>query len=145
MLRTGQLLAPLTETLLLRFDRRDLSRRREPCYRGPWCLPGPDSHRLADDSLSHAMPSGSSFLSSGIRAAGCTITSVSFTRGSTSGLRSWRAQRSRFFGINSWVLDKNVRARRFYEAGGWSAGEAVKSDERAGFQLDEVRYRYGLV
>ena len=52
MLRTGQLLAPLTGTLPLRFDRRDLSRRREPCYRGPWRLPGPDLHRLADDSLS---------------------------------------------------------------------------------------------
>jgi hypothetical protein len=32
--------------------RRDLARRREPCYRGPWCLPGPDFHRLAAVSLS---------------------------------------------------------------------------------------------
>src|SRR6266542_2875997 len=32
--------------------RRDLARRREPCYRGPWRLPGPDSHRLAAVSLS---------------------------------------------------------------------------------------------
>src|SRR5919106_2808685 len=45
MLRTGQLPSP-------RFDGRDLSRRREPCYRGPWRLPGPDFHRLADASLS---------------------------------------------------------------------------------------------
>jgi len=52
MLRTGQLLAPLTGALSLRFDQRDLSRRREPCYRGPWRLPGPDSHRLAALSLS---------------------------------------------------------------------------------------------
>jgi hypothetical protein len=31
--------------------RRDLARRRECCYRGPWRLPGPDSHRLAAVSL----------------------------------------------------------------------------------------------
>jgi hypothetical protein len=31
---------------------RDLARRRECCYRGPWRLPGPDSHRLAAVSLS---------------------------------------------------------------------------------------------
>jgi hypothetical protein len=31
---------------------RDLARRRECCYRGPWHLPGPDSHRLAAVSLS---------------------------------------------------------------------------------------------
>jgi hypothetical protein len=43
---------PLSEALLLRFDDRALTRRREPCYRGPWHLPGPDSHRLAAVSLS---------------------------------------------------------------------------------------------
>jgi hypothetical protein len=32
--------------------RRDLARCREPCYRGPWRLPGPDFHRLAAVSLS---------------------------------------------------------------------------------------------
>src|SRR4029450_5788867 len=31
---------------------RDPARRRECCYRGPWRLPGPDSHRLAAVSLS---------------------------------------------------------------------------------------------
>jgi hypothetical protein len=31
---------------------RALARRRECCYRGPWRLPGPDSHRLAAVSLS---------------------------------------------------------------------------------------------
>src|SRR4029450_9752781 len=30
---------------------RDLARRRECCYRGPWRLPRPDSHRLAAVSL----------------------------------------------------------------------------------------------
>src|SRR4029453_9313569 len=45
MLRTGQLhRAPPR--------RRDLARRRGPRYRGPWRLPGPDSHRLAAVSLS---------------------------------------------------------------------------------------------
>jgi len=78
MLRTGQLLAPRTGTLLLRFDKRDLSRRREPRYRGPWCLPGPDLHRLADDSLSLGYTIWHSF-SSGTRAAGCTITAVKLT------------------------------------------------------------------
>jgi hypothetical protein len=75
MLRTGQSLAPRTGTLLLRFDKRDLSRRREPRYRGPWCLPGPDLHRLADDSLSLGYTIWHSF-SSGTRAAGCTTTPV---------------------------------------------------------------------
>lgn len=41
-----------TSGLTLRFDGRDLSRRREPRYRRPWCLPEPDSHRLAELSLS---------------------------------------------------------------------------------------------
>jgi GNAT superfamily N-acetyltransferase len=40
-----------------------------------------------------------------------------------------------------WVLDTNERARSFYEAGGWSADGAVKQDTRAGFTLNEVRYR----
>src|SRR5215218_3457277 len=45
MLRTGQLhRAPPRP--------RNLARRRRPRYRGPWRLPGPDSHRLAAVSLS---------------------------------------------------------------------------------------------
>jgi ribosomal protein S18 acetylase RimI-like enzyme len=43
-----------------------------------------------------------------------------------------------------WVLDSNVRARRFYEAGGWSADGAVKRDESWGFPMTEVRYRRPL-
>ena len=43
-----------------------------------------------------------------------------------------------------WVLDSNVRARRFYEAGGWSADGALKSDESRGFPIMEVRYRKSL-
>jgi len=45
MLRTGQLRCAPPR-------RRDLTRRRGPRYRGPWRLPGPDSHRLAAVSLS---------------------------------------------------------------------------------------------
>jgi hypothetical protein len=45
MLRTGQLRCAPPR-------RRDLARRRGPRYRGPWRLPGPDSHRLAAVSLS---------------------------------------------------------------------------------------------
>jgi GNAT superfamily N-acetyltransferase len=43
-----------------------------------------------------------------------------------------------------WVLDANARARRFYEAGGWSADGARKLDETRGFPLAEVRYRRPL-
>src|SRR5215212_7074806 len=44
MLRTGQLRRAPPRP-------RDLARRRGPRYRGPWRLPGPDSHRLAAVSL----------------------------------------------------------------------------------------------
>lgn len=40
-----------------------------------------------------------------------------------------------------WVLDANVRARRFYESRGWTPDGAVKVDQREGFELHEVRYR----
>ena len=43
-----------------------------------------------------------------------------------------------------WVLDGNERARRFYEAGGWSLDGATKQDERDGFVLSEIRYRIRL-
>ena len=51
MLRTGRLPAPHRGGLPPP-RHRDLARRRECCYRGPWRLPGPDSHRLAAVSLS---------------------------------------------------------------------------------------------
>jgi IS5 family transposase len=55
--------------------RRALTRRREPCYRGPWHLPGPDLHRLAAVSLSlgYAIPLLSYSASLGARAAGRTL------------------------------------------------------------------------
>ena len=43
---------PLAGTLSLRFGMQDLSPCREPCYRGPWPLPGPDLHWLVVLSLS---------------------------------------------------------------------------------------------
>lgn len=43
-----------------------------------------------------------------------------------------------------WVLESNVRARRFYEAAGWRPDGASKVDESLGIRLDEVRYRRDL-
>ena len=39
-----------------------------------------------------------------------------------------------------WVLDDNPRARRFYEAAGWTTDGAERRLEFLGFVLDEVRY-----
>ena len=46
-----------------------------------------------------------------------------------------------FVQVTLWVLDSNVRARRFYEAGGWSADGGQKFDESRGFPITQVRYR----
>jgi GNAT superfamily N-acetyltransferase len=43
-----------------------------------------------------------------------------------------------------WVLDSNARARRFYEAAGWTADGAVKHDDSLGLTLSELRYRRSL-
>ncbi|MGW2161186.1 N-acetyltransferase family protein [Nonomuraea sp. NPDC001699] len=43
-----------------------------------------------------------------------------------------------------WVLDTNVRARRFYEAAGWHDDGVAKEDGSRGFVLTEVRYRRSL-
>ena len=43
-----------------------------------------------------------------------------------------------------WVLDSNVRARRFYEAGGWLADGTAKGDDSFGVPMTEVRYRRSL-
>ncbi len=40
-----------------------------------------------------------------------------------------------------WVLDTNVRGRRFYESASWTPDGAVKVDKRDGFELREFRYR----
>ncbi len=43
-----------------------------------------------------------------------------------------------------WVLETNMRARRFYEAAGWLPDGARKTDERPNVVLHEVRYRVTL-
>ena len=44
-----------------------------------------------------------------------------------------------------WVLATNARARRFYDAAGWSPDGGEKVDQSLGFPLAEVRYRRSLV
>ncbi len=39
-----------------------------------------------------------------------------------------------------WVLEHNHRARRFYQAGGWSTDGATKVDDSPGFPIAEIRY-----
>ncbi|HUC21172.1 MAG TPA: GNAT family N-acetyltransferase [Streptosporangiaceae bacterium] len=46
--------------------------------------------------------------------------------------------------VTLWVLDTNVRARRFYEAAGLRPDGAVKVDHGHGLPLREVRYRRSL-
>lgn len=43
-----------------------------------------------------------------------------------------------------WVLEGNVRARRFYEAAGWRLDGATKAEDRPGGRLNELRYRRSL-
>jgi hypothetical protein len=43
-----------------------------------------------------------------------------------------------------WVLGTNARARRFYEAAGWSADGMVRTEDFQGLRLTEVRYRRPL-
>ena len=43
-----------------------------------------------------------------------------------------------------WVLDGNERAGSFYARRGWWADGAVKSQERGGVALSEIRYRRAL-
>jgi ribosomal protein S18 acetylase RimI-like enzyme len=44
-----------------------------------------------------------------------------------------------------WVLTGNARARRFYEAMGWSADGRVRRVVLKGAEVPETRYRIGLV
>jgi ribosomal protein S18 acetylase RimI-like enzyme len=43
-----------------------------------------------------------------------------------------------------WVLETNVRARRFYEIAGWRSDGTIKSEQRSGVELREMRYRVDL-
>jgi GNAT superfamily N-acetyltransferase len=51
---------------------------------------------------------------------------------------------AQFDQVTLWVLDSNVRARRFYERGGWLADGAQKIDENRGFPIAQVRYKRSL-
>jgi len=51
MLRTSRLPPLPLRGVTSRFDGQALTRRRGPRYQGPWRLPGPDFHRLADTEL----------------------------------------------------------------------------------------------
>lgn len=46
--------------------------------------------------------------------------------------------------VTLWVLDVNMRARRFYEVAGFQPDGALKVDDREGLSLQEVRYRRTL-
>jgi RimJ/RimL family protein N-acetyltransferase len=46
--------------------------------------------------------------------------------------------------VTLWVLDRNKRARRFYEAAGFRADGSVKEYHGHGFTLPEVRFRRSL-
>jgi GNAT superfamily N-acetyltransferase len=52
--------------------------------------------------------------------------------------------RPRFEAATLWVLEANVRARRFYEKYGWAFDGTVEDFARADFVLPEVRYRIDL-
>jgi hypothetical protein len=57
---------PALQDFVAPLRRRPLDRRREPCCQGPWRLPGPNSHRLADENLRSdhpIIPYGTSFTS----------------------------------------------------------------------------------
>lgn len=43
-----------------------------------------------------------------------------------------------------WVIEDNLRARRFYERLGWTADGARRVDDRGDFVLLEVRYTTAL-
>jgi GNAT superfamily N-acetyltransferase len=44
-------------------------------------------------------------------------------------------------GASLWVLDGNVRARRFYERDGWGADGACRTVTFGGLPVEQVRYR----
>jgi GNAT superfamily N-acetyltransferase len=46
--------------------------------------------------------------------------------------------------VTLWVLDVNMRARRFYELAGFQPDGGLKTDDREGISLREVRYRRPL-
>jgi pyridoxine 4-dehydrogenase len=55
-----------------------------------------------------------------------------------------RLARRGFTRATLWVLSTNARARRFYEAAGWTPDGATKDDDRHGFPVTEIRYTRSL-
>lgn len=43
-----------------------------------------------------------------------------------------------------WVIDRNIRARRFYEGRGWRLDKPIRIEEIAGTQVTLVRYSWSL-
>ena len=64
------------------------------------------------------------------------------------GRRLWQTVEERFSSarceVTLWVLEENVRARRFYERLGFAPDSAMKQCEFAGVVLTELRYRIQL-
>jgi GNAT superfamily N-acetyltransferase len=52
-----------------------------------------------------------------------------------------RLARAGFAEATLWVLDTNVRARKFYEAAGFQPDGSAQCDDTRGFRLCEIRYR----
>jgi len=44
-----------------------------------------------------------------------------------------------------WVLDRNARARAFYERQGWTLGKPIRLETIGGTDVNEVRYEKALV
>ncbi len=66
--------------------------------------------------------------------------------GTEVGWRLWQAALSHLADLGCkevtvWVLEDNIRGRRFYERVGLMLDGAMKSDDRRGFHVKEVRYR----
>jgi ribosomal protein S18 acetylase RimI-like enzyme len=55
-----------------------------------------------------------------------------------------RLAEAEFDQVTLWVLGSNARARRFYEAGGWLADGAKKTEESRGFPITQMRYKRAL-
>ena len=51
-----------------------------------------------------------------------------------------RLEDQHFIAFTLWVLDKNARARRFYEGGGFRLDASRKEETIGGFLLTELRY-----
>ena len=43
-----------------------------------------------------------------------------------------------------WVLERNVRARSFYEGHGWVRGRPIRVEDIGGVQVNEIRYEKDL-